>query len=204
MNVTLALGAAFLAVAAPAAMAQSPSSIDLDTVAANTQVRWKVSEVQNGVEVHAKPVFGATTYGHIAALTIPFTDNNGYWTARVTFTLPAGATNPMLYIATLGVDDRAVVTLNDQPITDSGTYNGGKGYMTYRNDGPNDRRTFSYGSGTQDLTITSGFVPGRNKLKVIVNNTNQGILGVPVPVTAASPSSFGMTGEVTYTPASAP
>ncbi len=192
--------AAATAATVPAARAQGPVTIHLDTVASNTDVRWVVSEVRNGVTIHANPLFGAITFGNVAALTIPFTDNDGYWTARTTFTLPPGATNASLVIDALGVDDRAVISLNGQLITDSGTYSGGKGFMTLKNDGPNDRLTFAYGSGTENLTITTGLRPGVNNLHVIVNNTNQGILGVPVPVTSGSPSNFGLTGEVSYTP----
>jgi hypothetical protein len=181
--------------------AENPNrSIRIGTVADNRDVNWVVAEDRGGATVTAAPVFGAVTFGNIAGLTIPFTDNDGYWTAQASFTIPAGATNTVLHLETFGVDDRAVVALNGRLITSSGTYSGGNGYMTLHNNGPNLPFTFAYGSGAEDLQITTGFLPGINKLQVIVNNTNEGILGVPVPVTPYSPSSFGLTGEVIYTP----
>jgi hypothetical protein len=117
----------------------------------------------------------------------------------VHFTLPANAQDPVLYIAQLWVDDRMVVALNGHVIADGSTCCVvGNGYMTYRDGGPNRPRTFSHVDGRLGLTVTSGLVAGDNTLTAIINNTGEGVLGVPVPVTSYNPSWFGMTGGVSY------
>jgi len=176
-------------------------TIHLDTVASNKDVRWNVAEVRAGVTVESLPVFGVETYGDVPALSIPFTDNDGYWVARTMFKLPANAQNPTLSIETLGVDDRAVVGLNGVEITGAGTTEAGQGFMTFQDGGPNLPHNFPFKSGPENLVITTGFRTGFNKFQVITNNTNSGIFGKPVsPGTDPKiDNSFGITATVTYT-----
>jgi len=105
----------------------------------------------------------------------------------------------VLHIKALGVDDRAVIKLNDVKITSVGTTANGNGNMQFRDPGNNRRYNFQFKAGPVSFIDKTDLRPGYNELKVIVNNTDQGIQGTLQPVTQQDPSFFGMDATITYT-----
>ena len=102
------------------------------------------------------------------------------YTLSADFSLPAGFTNASLTIESLSADDRGVLQLNGTNISNAGIFGPGNGSMTFVLGGPNNPFTFTFGNGTQNLVITSGFAEGLNELDLIVNDTNSGIFGEPL------------------------
>ena len=173
--------------------------IDLSTSGEGVR-KWTVRENTSGRVSAPAVVNQAFNWGNVPAISIPFTDCDGYWVARRTFQIPAGATNAVLTITNLGADDRAVVKLNGVVIASVGTNANGKGEMQFKDPGKNKPYRFRFISGPARVTNTNNLLPGLNIINVIVNNTNKGINGNIVPVSAGSPSEFGMTARVSYTP----
>jgi hypothetical protein len=158
--------------------------------------RWTVREISGGEIVSGKPTFiPVNDWGHSPAITIPFTDNDGFWEARRTFVIPPGATNVRLHISRIGVDDRCVIKLNDVIITSAATTAKGAGFMQFSDPGENHPYSFDYVAGPVDFTGTANFRTGVNVISVIVNNTEDGKDGT---ITPFGPTNFGMVGEVTY------
>ena len=136
---------------------------------------------------------------------------DGFWTAELQFTVPAGATNVTLDFSGLKADDRAVLELNGVPILLNGgqvadfSLNGlanggwsGSGTMALT-DGA-DQYPYSFSTSASSGTITTGFVTGTNRLTLIVNNTGVGLV---ISATAGFSSNTddtgaAMTGTVTY------
>lgn len=177
-------------------------TVHLSTKADNPDVSWTVSEVSGGSTTTAGPTYvGHTDWGSISGFTIPFTDNDGFWTAQTSFTLPAGATAVTMMIKGIGVDDRAVIELNGTAIAACGTNSTGAGLMTLRDGGANNSYEFPYEAGRQAITVSSGFVTGKNTITVIVNNTYAGINGSPRPPSSSDLTEFGLAGHVSYTAA---
>jgi hypothetical protein len=190
----LALAAACLS----SALAQT--KINLSTSERGAR-KWTVREDVSGAEVLARAVYNnGYSYGNVASITIPFTNCDGFWVARRSFEVPVGAKNAVLKITALGVDDRAVVRLNGVDITSVGTVAKGKGNMQFRDPGPNKHYDFQFTSGAVQVTDTTHLLIGHNILRVFVNNTNDGIYGDITPVSQTSPSEFGITATVSYTP----
>ena len=177
--------------------AAMPHTIELDTRQQDVP-NWTVWEVSGGQLISAAPVYAGISWGQVQALTIPFSDNDGFWYADIPFTLPAGAQNIVLHIHRLGADDRAVVQLNGNDVTSSGTDNSGAGEMTFTDGGPNQPYTFLYISGPESIKYRSNFVIGQNDLRIYVNNTGQGVTGVPVPPSQGNPTAIGIYAAVTY------
>ncbi|HTZ69973.1 MAG TPA: hypothetical protein VMB71_04910 [Acetobacteraceae bacterium] len=183
------------------AMAQA-KSLRLDTSKAK-YAKWTVEEVVDGQVKKAAPVYNGTAiWGKVESITIPFTDCDGYWRAKRIFHIPTSATGLSLTITGLGVDDRAVVELNGTQITSVGTTSNGAGYMQLHNDHGKQRNApynFQFVAGKVSLTDTTHLKPGRNLLKVIVNNTDEGIQGKIVPPSKNDTTGFGIAATVTYT-----
>lgn len=190
---SLFLCAAIFGMTAPAYA--GTRSINLSTTNANLS-HWTVSELSKGGVVSAPGTFVHTYWGKAPGITIPFSDNDGFWYATNTFSLPASATNVSLTISQIGMDDRGVIELNGQPITASGASNSGSGFMQLTDPGSNVAYSFPYKAGAVNVTVTSGFVTGNNTLSVIVNNTYQGIYG---SITPSGPTNFGVRAWVHYT-----
>lgn len=102
------------------------------------------------------------------------------YTVGSTFSLPVGFTNASLTLSSLTADDRGVLQLNGTNISNAGIFGPGLGAMTLTPGGPNNPFTFTNGNGAQNLVITSGFLTGLNALSFIINDTNNGIFGVPL------------------------
>ena len=188
-----------------ATMGYSVASARSGIIAIDTRLvhagEWTLQEMSGGQLISASPVYiGSNSWGHIPSITIPFTNCDGYWRAIRRFHIPVGATNLVLHISALAVDDRAVIKLNGARITSVGTDANGKGDMQFHDPGENVPYKFTFIAGTVSFTDTTHLRPGLNYIKVIVNNTNKGIQGTITPITPDSPSNFGMEATVTYTP----
>ena len=123
-----------------------------------------------------------------------------------TFMLPAGFSAPVLTVTSLGIDDRGVLQLNGTTVTNAGIFGPGNGFMTFTAAGSNDPFTFTFGNGPQSIAVTTGFLPGPNTLTVLVNDTNNGINGLPL-ATGVNISGFEFVGTVRFNerdPASVP
>jgi hypothetical protein len=102
------------------------------------------------------------------------------YTLNNDFTLPVGFTNAVLTITELNVDDRGVVLLNGTIVDSGGIFGPGTGSLVLTPGGPS--QTFSFnGNGARNLAITTGFVAGLNAFSIVVNDTNNGIFGDPLP-----------------------
>jgi hypothetical protein len=173
-------------------------TVNLDTDA-NRYTKWTVYEHSGGVKVSGVPVYvGKYGWGHIPGITIPFTNCDGYWVAERKFRVPIGATNAVLTITGLSVDDRVVVELNGVAITAAGTTKAGQGEMQFRDPGKSKPYTFPYKAGPVSVTDSADLRPGGNKLAIIVNNTGDGIFGKIEPVTKDSPSNAGIRATLSY------
>jgi hypothetical protein len=195
----LLYGCLLATVACSIAQAQT-RTVRLNTTQAQVS-KWTVYEVSGGQVESAPAVYDGTgIWGHFPSITIPFTNCDGYWRARRLFHVPVGATNIVLKITGLAVDDRAVIVLNGVRITSVGTTRNGAGEMQFHDPGGNGKYNFQFKAGHVTFTDTVDARPGRNDLKVIVNNTNDGIYGKIQPITPNSPSGFGINATVSYTP----
>ena len=180
--------------------AATANTIKFNTESGQTR-KWTVNEVTNGQVVSAPAVYVKGGFGDLPGyITVPFTNCDGYWRASRRFNIPAGATNLVLRITELGVDDRAVIKLNGAKITAVGTLGKGKGDMQFHDPGHNVPYYFPFLSGPVSFKDTTHLRPGVNEIKVIVNNTNNGINGTIVPVGQDGPSYFGIVAKITYTP----
>jgi hypothetical protein len=187
-----------------AAVPSYAAKIDVSTTKHNI-AQWQASEVLNG-QTYTLPAkyTKRTMYGTVHALEFPFYEerdigrNDGFWYADLFFTLPNGATDPKLHLSSLIVDDRAVVELNGTIVSDGGIYGPGKGYMTFTDGGPNKSYTFKHGDGPQTIHTGKGFIAGTNDLRLIVNNTGQGIQGKPIVKIKGNPTYIGIVGHITY------
>lgn len=190
-----------------AASAMIPSafggiSIDVST---DSSAGWTVTgggatnatpDILNGTDL------SLTSTGDVAGTPIAgfnSTTFTGFWTANLSFNVPAGATDVTFDYTNLSADDRAVLFLNGNQIASVGTNAPGSGSMVLTDGGPSTPVTFA---GNTSGTITTGLnVGGVNTLSAIINNTTGGIAGDDVPLAATNASDFGLSGTVTYTPA---
>lgn len=114
---------------------------------------------------------------------------NGFWYADRTFSLPQNASSISLSFLDLYGNDRAVLLLNGTIIGDVDHLGAtGNGVMSFPPGPPDVPYTFT---GKSSGTVTSGFKPGINTLRLIVNNT-----GV-VPITAPTATFASATGDGT-------
>lgn len=120
-----------------------------------------------------------------------------FYTLEQIFSLPAGFLNASLTIQSLACDDRCVLQLNGTTITNAGIFGPGAGSMTLTSGGANIPFAFTFGNGAQNLLVNSGFLTGSNTLLLIVNDTNQGIFGAPLPG-GVNISGVGFSGSVNF------
>jgi hypothetical protein len=110
---------------------------------------------------------------------------NSYYTVDATFVLPVGFSNAVLNTSLFAADDRAVLQLNGTNVSETGIFlrSGGSGSFYFLPDGSdNAAYNFRYSNDTSTFDpILGPFVAGTNTLHFIVNNTNNGIVGGPVP-----------------------
>lgn len=101
-----------------------------------------------------------------------------FYTANFDFVLPTNFTDASLTITQLYADDRGVVRLNGGDIfaagllgflhTGSFDFNDGNGAVPY----------YFEDVGVQNVVVASGFVAGSNSLRLLINDTGNGIFGV--------------------------
>jgi len=96
---------------------------------------------------------------------------NGFWYADYKFVLPANAAGATLTFDQLYGNDRVVLQLNGATIGDA-NYHGTTGAGVMRFPGGSLDVGFTF-RGTTSGKITSGFLPGTNTLRLVVNNTGQ-------------------------------
>jgi hypothetical protein len=161
---------------------------------------WEVSSNAGGSLVSAPAVFFGDEDNY-PTIGIPtnWTDNDGFWYATTTFTLPANAIKPTLAIASLYADDRVVVELNGNviPSASTGIYAPGGGDMLFSDSGTIEAWNFPTTQGAKVDHVTNGFVTGTNTLTLIVNNTGTGING-GLLADGANGTEVGMTARVIY------
>lgn len=124
------------------------------------------------------------------------------YTVNNDFTLPFGFSNAVLTISQLAIDDRGVVLLNGTIVDNGGIFGPGNGSLTLAPGGSNDPFTFTRGNGARNVVITTGFVTGVNSFRILVNDTNFGIGGAPLPG-GVNISSAGIVASLTYDVATA-
>jgi len=203
----------FLAALAATAFATSamaaPATTTVSKIVSTTQTNdpWTVYEVSangTGSLISAPAQFYGVQSGYptgsypTISLPTAWTDNDGFWYATTTFTLPANATKPTLAIASLFADDRVVVELNGNIVASTGFNSPGAGEMVFSDGGALTDYQFATTQGAKVNHITSGFVAGLNTITLIVNNTDQGITGPLLGGVAGGATEVGMTARVIY------
>jgi hypothetical protein len=128
---------------------------------------------------------------------------DGFWTAKFSFFLPAGATNASLVFSNMIADDRAVFMLNGTAIgaTGNGTTSGvTQGYMVFTDGGSKQTYNFTGTNGYVSGSATSGFViGGTNTLEAIVNNTGDGVAGTSLQkISPTDGTTFRVKGAVSF------
>jgi hypothetical protein len=129
---------------------------------------------------------------------------DGFWTAKLTFVLPYGATNVSLVYSNLTFDDRGVLSLNGNAVgaTGTGTSSGvNPGLMVFTDGGAEQNYNFSGPVATVSGTATSGFViGGTNTLQAVINNTRNGVTATNLQtLSTADGTTFRALGAVRYT-----
>jgi hypothetical protein len=110
---------------------------------------------------------------------------NGFWSATLTFLLPANATNVSLTFSNLGADDRVVFGILTSPddgvifgdgglnVPATGSLNG---LMKFEENGVDE--PFTFNGADSAGTVTGPFtLAGANTLIAIINNTASGAVG---------------------------
>jgi len=122
---------------------------------------------------------------------------DGFWTASLSFFLPANATNVVLNFSNLQADDRSVLDLNGTEIGSAGIFGPGIGQMVFTDGGPLVDNV-SFGGIPSSGSANSGFSLGAsNTLLAIVNDTGTGI-GGPINDSHSFETIFALDGTVTY------
>ncbi len=203
MNPTAKQITALFPAASAALLALLPEfagAVDTYVGTAGNASKWLIS----GAGAVNAPAF-QTTVNHAGAITL--TSNaigtgsfvtggslalfNGFWVAERTFVLPQNASSVSLTFSGLYGNDRVVLLLNGSIIGNADHLGAtGSGVMALTATGGDAPFNFT---GKTSGTVTTGFVPGVNTLRLIVNNT-----GV-VPITAPTASFLSPTGDGTTT-----
>jgi hypothetical protein len=122
---------------------------------------------------------------------------DGFWTASLSFFLPANATNVVLNFSNLQADDRTIFELNGTEIGSAGIFGPGAGQMVFTDGGPLVDNV-SFGGIPVSGSANSGFALGAsNTLFAIVNDTGTGISG-PLNGSHSFETIFVVDGTVTY------
>lgn len=109
--------------------------------------------------------------------------------------LPTGFTNALINIASLTVDDAAVVSVNGVPIFGAGIFGPGAGNFFFTAEGTSVPFTFAAnGSGG---SFTAPFVVGSNNIEVFFNNNGAGINAGNGPLTGG-PGGISLIGTVSF------
>ncbi|MGO8698536.1 MAG: hypothetical protein ACLQVY_12545 [Limisphaerales bacterium] len=157
-----------------------------------------------------EPALSVTSTGSSTGTFLPggsLANFDGFWLADFTFYLPPNATDVSLNFANFYVDDRAVLTLNDSIFAAVGTMGGSSGPMVFTDGGPLVPYS-SFNSSVDGFvsgTVTSGFnIGGENTIEAIINNTDQGVNGPDINISALDGTSFALSGAVSYSTAAVP
>jgi PEP-CTERM motif-containing protein len=162
---------------------------------------WRASPMNRLILAAAAFFVAAPAYADSIPISINFSSTDpllDLYTQPADFTLPAGFTNASLNITSFAVDDRGVLQLNGSNIASTGIFCSSPpcaGNMVFTAGGNNDPFTFQNAQNT-GFTITSGFVTGPNTLRLIVNDTGDGIFGNLNP--NSQPTSAFLSGTVTF------
>ena len=117
---------------------------------------------------------------NLSANTTAIAGSPSVYTVTQAFVLPDGFTNASLSITSLNIDDRGVLQLNGVTIDSAGIFGPGTTTLDLTPIGPTIAQ--SYGAnGPRTVIVTTGFVAGANSLTILVNDTNNGINGAPLP-----------------------
>ncbi len=109
---------------------------------------------------------------------------NGFWFAELTFILPPNAEGITLNCDSLYGNDRVVLQLNGTDIGNA-DHLGATGSGVMRFPGGLLDAAFTF-TGTTSGTISLGFLPGTNTLRLVVNNTGQVPISAPTATFASS------------------
>lgn len=113
---------------------------------------------------------------------------DGFWFADLTFLLPINMAGVTLTFNSLYGNDRVVLQLNGTSIGNVDHLGAtGAGVMRFPGGAHDVAFTFT---GTKSGTISSGFLPGTNTLRLVVNNTGQTSISAPT-------ASFANSGDAT-------
>lgn len=123
---------------------------------------------------------GAVTTVNLSANTTAIAGSPSVYTVGQSFVLPAGFTNASLSITDLNIDDRGVLQLNGVTVDSAGIFGPGTTTLVLTPGGPAVTQSYA-ANGPRNVIVTTGFVTGTNSLNIIVNDTNNGINGVPLP-----------------------
>lgn len=134
------------------------------------------------------------------------TNFTGFWLADYIFCLPYGAANISLNYWDFFADDRGLLLLNGNPIVATGISSPtgfNPGWLVLTDGGSGQAYSFVGPNGSVSGTMTNGFnIGGLNTLRVIINQTFQGVCCDDLPVSALGTvkTSFNLSGAVSYTP----
>lgn len=160
-------------------------------------------------------VLVALSWTSASAVTVNLSSNTtaiagspSVYTVTQTFVLPTGFTNPSLSITDLNIDDRGILQLNGVTIDSAGIFGPGTTTLDLTTSGPTVTQSYA-ANGPRSVVVTTGFVAGTNSLTILVNDTNNGINGAPLPGGVnISSTSLGATLQygilVTAVPAAVP
>ena len=123
---------------------------------------------------------GAVITVNLSASTTAIAGSPSVYTVGQTFILPVGFINPSLTITDLNIDDRGVLQLNGVTVDSAGIFGPGTTTIVLTPGGPAVPQSYA-ANGPRNVVVTTGFVAGTNSLNIIVNDTNSGINGVPLP-----------------------
>ncbi len=205
-------------------------TVDITTIATNT---WTVSAgggTPNQTPYYVPVVdrlsitdtgWGSGTYDSGSTLA----NFTGYWTAQISFILPADAINISMTLSNMYADDRTILYMNGNlgdlfnnstNIVGDGGYLPGAsptypyaGNIVYTNNGSNVAYTFT-GNGVTSTTVNNQSLfnaGGSNTLLAMINNTTNGVLGNNEgldTVNGGNVTDFYLQGTITYDEASVP
>jgi IPTL-CTERM motif len=122
----------------------------------------------------------AVTTVNLSSSTTAIAGSPSVYTVTQTLVLPAGFTNASLSIANLNIDDRGILQLNGVTVDSAGIFGPGTTTLDLTPSGPTITQSYA-ANGPRSVIVTTGFVAGTNSLTILVNDTNNGINGSPLP-----------------------
>jgi hypothetical protein len=125
-----------------------------------------------------------------------------YYEANFDFALPTGFSNAVLTISGLTIDDRGVLRLNGTDVDSAGINIGGSlnGAFDFNDGAGSVPYAFAAFNGARNVVLTGGFLTGANTFRLLVNDTNFGVLGTLVngPGGPSSTTSYSLAAQLTY------